>query len=98
MKVAFQYKATLVVTDPGWVDLDFYVPSSCLAALPVLPISQLPQQNWADIGTSKFMSTQPRSATSSVTLYISIEPDQTKSHNKTIKFETSLSWAIDMRS
>ena len=29
----------LVVMDLGWVDFDFYVPSFCLATLPVLPNS-----------------------------------------------------------
>ena len=52
---------TRVVADLGWVDFDFYVPSSCLAALPVLLNSQLPQQKW--------QTTQPRSAINSVTLY-----------------------------
>ena len=51
------YRVTLVVSDLGWVDFDFYVPSSCLAALPVLPNSQLPKQNWASMGYQN--SSQP---------------------------------------
>ena len=64
------YRVTLVVADLGWVDFDFYVPSSCIAALPVLLNSLLPQQNWADSKITKFKSTQPRSTTTSVTLYV----------------------------
>ena len=59
-----------MVEDLGWVDFDSDVPSSCPAAQPVLPNPHWPQQNQADIGTSKNKSTQPRSATTSVTLYV----------------------------
>ena len=64
----------MVVADLGWVDFDSDVPSSCPAAQPVLPNPHWPQQNRADIGTSKYKSTQPRSATTSVThiIYIAI--------------------------
>ena len=65
---ATEYRVTLVVADLGWVDFDSDVPSSCPAAQPVLPNPHWPQQNRADIGTSKYKSTQPRSATTSVTL------------------------------
>ena len=64
------YRVTLMVTDLGWVDFDIYVPSSCLATLPALPNSLLPQHNLADSGISKIKSTQPRSATTSVALYM----------------------------
>ena len=60
---------TLVVADLGWVDFDSDVPSSCPAAQPVLPNPHWPQQNRADIGTSKYKSTQPMSVTTSDTLY-----------------------------
>ena len=68
---------TLVVADLGWVDFDSDVPSSCPAAQPVLPNPHWPQQNRADIGTSKYKSTQPRSATTSVTLYNYIHTEET---------------------
>ena len=66
--IFYVYRATLVVVDLGWVDFDSDVPSSCPAAQPVLPNPHWPQQNREDIGTSKYKSTQPRSATTSVTL------------------------------
>ena len=67
------YRVTLVVADHAWLDFDLDVPSSCLATQPVLPISQLPLQNFADNGTSKFESTQPRSASTSVILYSAVQ-------------------------
>ena len=59
-----------MVADLGWVDFDFKVSSSCLAAKPVLSNSHLFQQNLADSVTSEFESTQPMSATNSITLYV----------------------------
>ena len=59
-----------MVTNLGRVDFGLDVPSSCLAAQPVLPVSYLPKQIQADRGTLKFLSTQHRLATTSVTLYV----------------------------
>ena len=46
-----------MVADLGWVDFDFYVPPSFPVSLPVLETP------------AKFKSTQPRSATTNVSLY-----------------------------
>ena len=45
------YRVTAVVTHLGCVDFDSDVPSSCLAAQPVLPKSHLSKQNQAANGT-----------------------------------------------
>ena len=41
-----QYRVTLMFADLGCVDFNLDVPSSCIAAMPVLPISKLPKQKW----------------------------------------------------
>ena len=43
--------------DPGWVDLDLYVPT---AAQPLLPNSHQPRQNWADNATLKSIQPSPQ--------------------------------------
>ena len=41
-----------------FVDLDFGAPPSCPPALPFLPNSDQPKQNWADDGTTKAKPTK----------------------------------------
>ena len=49
------------------------LPGFGLPALPVLPCSHLPEQNQANSGTSKSNATQPRQATTRVTLYFKLK-------------------------
>lgn len=66
------HDTSLRILHLGWVDFNSNVPSSCLAAQPVLPNSpnsHLPKQNQADNGTWQNKSTQPRFTTTSVTPY-----------------------------
>ena len=66
MNIFFIYRVTVVIAKLDWVDFD--VPSLCLTTKPILPNSNLPQQMLAESGTSRFKSTQPRLATTSVSL------------------------------
>ena len=49
----YLYRVSHLLVDLGWVDLDFSVPPSCIAAQPLLPNSHQPRQNRADSGTLK---------------------------------------------
>ena len=57
----YLYRASHVLVDLGWVDLDFCVLPSCPAAQPLLPNSHQPKQSWADGGTLKIQVNKTQS-------------------------------------
>ena len=63
------YRVTLVVVDLGWVDLYFDVPMSARFCWGQWGFGRTGWAAGQDDGTSESKSTQPRSATTSVTLY-----------------------------
>ena len=63
MNLRMKYRASQLVVDLGWIDLDMRVPTSGPTAQPHLPHSHQPGKSLADRGILKIQSTQPRSTT-----------------------------------
>ena len=61
MEVSIEIEMELQHDGQGlrFVDFIVEVPQSCPTAIPFLPNLQLPEQNWADSGTTKSQSTKP---------------------------------------
>ena len=63
------YRVTLVVADLGWVGMNFKVPLSAQFCLGCWEFDRTGCAARQDHGTSESKPNQPRSATTSVTLY-----------------------------
>ena len=64
------YRMTLVVSDPGRVDMNFLIPPSCLVAKPLQPNFHQPRHSWADCHNPSQPNPGPRPPVSPCSLSV----------------------------